>query len=129
MSADFETMVQACADASIEPGHFFSIYNKVKLSKQIFSYTSAIGGDNVDALTNLPGMPNLVSGEIKSQKMFEIRHRGSYQYLGNAWAMGNTLLRSEKLKQNGAPFEYYHNDPSDTPESELSTSIYFPVKS
>lgn len=128
MAKDFKRLGQACGDAPVTPAHYLGVYDKVKLGKQLFSFTSAVAGDKTDSLIDLPCMSDLVAGEIKSQKMFEIKHRGSYQYLGNAWAMGNMLLRAKKLKQNGAPFEYYHNDPDNTPEHELSTSIYFPVK-
>ncbi len=125
MAADFEQVLQACVKQGIEPEHVISVYNKVKLSKQIFSYTSAVGGLGLDKLDGIPG---LTKGRIKSQKMLEIKHRGSYDYIGNAWSMGHLTLRANKLKQNGVPFEYYHNSPTETAETDLLTSIYFPVK-
>ncbi len=125
MQADFQALMQACAKVGCEPAHVVSIYNKVRLSKQLFSYTSAIAGSGVDGIAADLG---LASGVVKSQKMLEIKHRGSYQFIGNAWSMGHLTLRANKLKANGAPFEYYHNDPNDTPESELLTSVYFPIK-
>ncbi len=125
MTADFQKLMLASEKSDFEPEHVLAVYNKVKLSKQIFYYTSAVSGGKSEVLkAELP----LEEGEIPSQKMLEIKHRGSYKYLGNAWAMGHLTLRANKMKQNGSPFEYYHNDPSNTAEDELLTSIYFPIK-
>ena len=133
MSADFEQLMQACKRIGSEPAHILSIYNKVKFTKQLFSYTSSVAGVDAEALKTELASAKLISrkvasGEVKSQKMMQIKHRGSYKYLGNAWSMGHLTIRANKLKHNGAPFEYYHNDPADTPENELLTSIYFPIK-
>lgn len=134
MEVDFERVMQACIETECEPEHTLSIYNKVKLTKELFSYVSAVSVGDVGAVKQnlLSSLENasgsVLSGQIKAQKMLHIKHRGSYQYLGNAWAMGHLTLRAKKIKQNGAPFEYYHNDPAETAESDLLTSVYFPIK-
>ncbi len=125
MGGDFEKLMSACKEQGFEPEHVLSVYTKVKMSKQLFSYESSVSGVGMEKITD---SLVLKPGAIKSQKMLEIKHRGSYQYIGNAWAMGHLTMRAEKLKQNGSPFEYYHNDPSDTAENELLTSVYFPIK-
>lgn len=125
MQQDFSKIMQQCVDQAVEPEHVLSIYNKVNLSKQLFTYTSAISAESFDvqALGD-----DVVHGYVRQQEMLEIKHRGSYKFIGNAWTMGNMILRANKMKSNGKPFEYYHNDPADTPERELLTSVYFPVK-
>lgn len=60
---------------------------------------------------------------------FCVSHTGSYQHLGNPWSAANQIVRYRKLKQSkiGA-VEIYQNHPDDTPEAELVTEIYLPLR-
>ena len=124
MEADFQRLMKHCNQNACEPEHVVSVYNKIKLSKLEFTFTSAVGGSALQSLDSA----DYVSGAINTQRMLEIQHRGPYRFIGNAWSLGHLLLRHKKLKLNGPAFEYYHNDPEDTPETDLLTSIYFPIK-
>jgi len=125
MQSDFERVMTDFAGATNPPQHYLTVYTKVKTAKQLFSYVCAVSSESADQLEL---GDRYVRGQIPSQKMLEIRHRGSYRFLGNAWSMGHMVTRAKKIKQNGKPFEYYHNSPTEVEESELLTSIYFPVK-
>jgi len=125
MKADFGRIMADLSVAPQPPPHAVTIYSKVKMAKQLFSYISAVSDEGASTLTLAD---DYVSGRIPSQKMLEIRHRGSYRFLGNAWSMGHMVMRAKKMKNNGPPFEYYHNGPAEVDESELLTSIYFPIK-
>ncbi len=72
----------------------------------------------------------MVSGEMPSHKAQSVTHTGSYNHLANGWATIMNYLRFAKLKQNKKLKEYevYLNDPAETPESELKTKIYIPIK-
>lgn len=69
-----------------------------------------------------------VKGAISSGKCLEISHDGSYQFLGNAWAMGMMVARAKKMKMRKYPFEQYWNSPMEVKPEELKTSVYLPVK-
>ena len=125
MQADFDRLMRDIAAASCDPKHHLAIYTNVKMSKQRFSYISAVSDESASGLAL---SDDYVRGRIPSQKMLEIRHRGSYRFLGNAWSMGHMVARAKKMKTNGKPFEYYHNSPNEVAENELLTSVYFPVK-
>lgn len=125
MQADFDRLMSDVAGAPCAPKHHLAIYTEVKMSKQRFSYISAVSDESTGELALAS---DYVHGQIPTQKMLEIRHRGSYHFLGNAWSMGHMVARAKKLKTNGKPFEYYHNSPKEVTENELLTSIFFPVK-
>jgi predicted transcriptional regulator YdeE len=104
--------------------HWISIYPKVNMRKGLFTYVAAASTENATKILK----NNHITGSIKSGRMLKITHNGSYKFLGNAWTMGMMIMRSQKLKKSAPPFEYYHNNPQDTPEDDLITDIYFPVK-
>lgn len=60
---------------------------------------------------------------------FCVAHTGSYQHLGNPWNAAHQNVRGRKLKQSrlGA-VELYRNNPENTPEAELVTEIYLPLR-
>lgn len=108
----------------MEAKHWVSIYPKVNMKTKMFTYISAASDEcDTSRLGN-----DYLKGSIKSSKMLKITHRGSYEFLGNAWSMGMMHFRALKLKKAGPPFEYYHNGPHDTAPEDLITDIYFPIK-
>lgn len=60
---------------------------------------------------------------------FHVEHVGSYRHLGNGWSVANQWVRYKKLKQKRCgTFEIYRNTPLDTPETDLKTDLYLPLK-
>ncbi len=108
-------------------GNPFSIYAKWDMVKNRISYTSGIPVTQIP--DNLPA--GIEAGKIPTTKAYELRHTGPYLHLGNAWSTLNNMARGKAFKWNKKiwPWEVYLNDPANTPEEELITSVYFPVKS
>ncbi len=57
-----------------------------------------------------------------------VRHTGSYKLLGDTHRKFKSYLAALGLERNGAPWETYVTDPGKTPERELMTEIYYPVR-
>ena len=125
MGADFETLMKDVEAKGLNPKHWVSLYPKFDMKNQMMTYIAAISVENAD---HVDMGPDYVSGTIDSGKMLEIKHDGSYEFLGNAWSMGMMCLRAKKMKQKPVPFEYYWNSPHETKEDDLKTSVYFPIK-
>ncbi|MDF2379612.1 MAG: SRPBCC family protein [Candidatus Gracilibacteria bacterium] len=105
--------------------HWISVYEKSDIGNKMFTYVAAVSDEKLKDIT-LPD--HFVRGKIKNGKMLEIKHQGSYDYLGNAWSMGSMTVRAKKTGGKGYPFEYYWNSPFEVTEEKLKTSVFFPVK-
>jgi len=125
MGPDFEKLTKDVQAKGLNPKHWVSLYPKFDMKSQMMTYIAAA---SVEDAEQVDMGSDYVAGSIKSGKMLEIKHDGSYEFLGNAWSMGMMYLRAKKMKQKPVPFEYYWNNPKETKEDELKTSIYFPVK-
>ncbi len=125
MSPDFEKLMKDVQAKGLNPKHWISLYPKFDMKNNSMTYIAAA---SVEDPEEVDMGSDYVSGKIESGKMLEIKHDGSYEFLGNAWSMGMMYLRAKKMKQKPAPFEYYWNSPQDTKEDDLKTSIYFPLK-
>lgn len=126
MKKDFDTLLDDIVHKrNASPKHWISLYPKMDMVNMRMTYIAAVSdeqlqGEDLD--------PEYVRGEIKDGKALEIKHNGSYDFLGNAWSMGMMYLRAKKMKQDGVPFELYRNSPKEVQPEELKTSIYFPIK-
>ncbi len=125
MKKDFEKLTADVHSKGLKPKHWVSLYPKFNMVKNSMTYVAAVSVENPDEVDM---GSDYISGTIDSGKMLEIKHEGSYEFLGNAWSMGMMCARAKKMKQKGVPFEYYWNSPQDTEEKDLKTSVYFPVK-
>lgn len=126
MKNDFQKVHSSTQHLGINLKSGVSIYHKWDVVKAKTEYTIGFLLDK--PIDNPPN--GLVSGTIPSMKTYVVRHLGSYSQLGNAWASG-MMHKQSKIFQSGRqfdPFELYENNPEVTLESELVTSIVFPVK-
>lgn len=126
MESDFTALGGYVAESKAEMKGMMTIYHKWDIPKGKVSYTAAAGVSEIPS--DLPS--NFVSGEIPAASSYVLKHTGRYQHLGNAWATLYTMMRNKEIKHNKKidPFEIYLNNPQDTPEKDLETEIYFPVK-
>ena len=125
MSEDFRYVMEDLQRLGKQYQHCLAVYTKNNMKTGEMTYISAVSDEN---LQGVQMDSSYVKGQVQTQKMLEIKHHGSYKFLGNAWAMGPVIMHTRKLRGNGPPFEYYHNDPRTTAESDLLTSIFFPIK-
>lgn len=126
MSKDFETIV---TDVIKKRGkgaeHWICVYPKINMRTMQFTYIAAISDEQ---LQDVDLGPQYIKGNIADGKALEIKHVGSYQFLGNAWSMGMMYMRAKKHTGAGKPYEQYWNSPQETKPEDLQTSIFFPVK-
>ena len=74
-----------------------------------------------------------VSGEFYMSKNCEGKavcamHKGAYKDIEVVYVALMEYLAKNSLKSTGVYYDYYINDPADTPESELLTKVVFPIK-
>ncbi|OED38633.1 hypothetical protein AB833_19080 [Chromatiales bacterium (ex Bugula neritina AB1)] len=112
-------------ESSTAPG---AVYHNVNIKTQQCRYSAIapIASEGDPAL--LPATASF--GSIEPCRAIKILHTGSYQHLGNAWSTGMSYQRYKKLKahKTQAPFELYLDDPTTTPDSQLRTELYIPIK-
>jgi predicted transcriptional regulator YdeE len=107
-------------------GEMISVYTKFRMASGEFDY---ISGWAIPATLTLPTSA-LKTWTLPASSAFQVDHIGSYSHLGNAWSVANQLVRKQKLKQTrGGTFEIYRTTPPETPENELLTEIYLPLRS
>ena len=126
MEADFTKLRQVAEDKGISEFMMLSIYHKWDIPKGRVIYTAAMGVKELPS--DLPA--DVITGHIPKSDCYVLKHTGRYRHLGNAWSTLYTMMRNKEIKHNKKidPFEIYLNDPKETPEKELVTEIYFPVK-
>ena len=128
MSSDFDKIWAYMGDKKDNIGGYpFSIYAKWDMVKNRISYTSGVPVKEVPS--DLP--EGIIVGEIPATRVYELHHTGPYTHLANAWSTLNNMARGKAFKWNKKiwPWEFYLNDPTETPEDQLETAVYFPVKS
>ena len=103
----------------------FSIYNTFDMFKKESNYIACIPlEENVE-------IPNgWVRGKVERKNALKTIHTGSYLHLGNAWSTAMSFARMKKMKIASKPvgYEYYPNNPYDTPETKLITEIFLPLR-
>ena len=75
----------------------------------------------------LPGKGEVLSSEIPERKAATCLYLGPYPGMSAAYDALNGYVAQNGLTINGPIYEYYLNDPSNTPPQELQTEIIFPV--
>jgi effector-binding domain-containing protein len=102
-----------------------SIYNKVDLKRQEFTYTA------FSPVKKLKAVPDAVTGTMGNCKALKVIHTGAYENLGNAWSMimAHQRYKKHKLLKAQPAFEVYVNDPSTVQPTEIVTEVYVPIKS
>ncbi|MBR9910022.1 MAG: hypothetical protein GYB33_06665 [Gammaproteobacteria bacterium] len=126
MRKDFEQLVKDIViDGQKSARHWVCIYPRFDIKNMKATYIAAVSDEDLAGL-NLDS--SYVKGQVKDAKMLEIKHSGSFDFLGNAWSMGMMNMRARKLKGSGFPFEQYWNSPMEVAPDDLMTSVYFPLK-
>jgi effector-binding domain-containing protein len=126
MEAAFKKATQLFQQNNLPTGGgMISVYSCFDMKAGIFSY---ISGYVVPESTPCPS-DELTKWSLPAGKSFCAEHIGSYHHLGNAWSAANQIARYKKLKQSRVgTFELYRTTPPDTPDAELLTEIYLPLR-
>lgn len=127
MSALCSRMKEKAIEASGAP---FCIYRKYDITARTCEYVMAIPVQRQPSKGSLGSESSWETGQLPAHTAYLVKHVGSYKNLGNAWSTGFNRLRSLKLKptKSLAPYEVYVDDPEKTPEGQLTTEIYWPLK-
>ena len=77
--------------------------------------------------------PLPVQGEFYMSKTYEgkaitVTHKGAYKDLETAYCALMEYAKENSLESTGVYYDYYLNDPTKTPESELLTQVVYPIK-
>jgi effector-binding domain-containing protein len=75
----------------------------------------------------------VVSGEFFISKTCEGKaitamHKGAYKDVEIAYTALMKYMTENKLESTGIYYDYYLNNPADTPENDLLTQVVFPIK-
>ena len=104
----------------------FQVERSIDIPRQTFEFTA--GYAIPEASSFIPS--GLSEWSLPASNALRVEHVGSYEHLGNAWSAANQIARYRKLKQcKLGTFEIYRNSPRETPESELRTDVYLPLRS
>jgi effector-binding domain-containing protein len=126
MRKDFETLgAYVEKNAVSKEAKVFAIYNSFDFMKGRTSFVSCVSIEKDDEVP-----APFVKGKVEASDVFNIRHRGKYEHLGNAWSLLMNYTRSQKMSIQTKPFgyEFYLNSPLDTPEEELITDVMVRLK-
>ena len=103
----------------------FSIYNTFDMFKGESNYIACIPVDEDVTIES-----HWVRGSIDKGNALKTLHKGRYLHLGNGWMTAINFARMKKMKTMKVPlgYEYYANNPGETPEEELVTEIFMPLR-
>jgi effector-binding domain-containing protein len=77
----------------------------------------------------LAGKGEVQVGEIPAGKIASVLYTGPYDQCGPAYEALAQFVKEGGGEATGAAYEFYLNDPQQTPPQELQTLIVFPIKS
>jgi effector-binding domain-containing protein len=76
----------------------------------------------------LPGSGEVQAGQIPAGEYASVLHVGPYPEIGSAYKALNLYLQQQTRQATGVSYEFYLNDPTDTPADRLETEILFPLQ-
>ena len=77
----------------------------------------------------LPGKGEIQSSTIPAGQYAGCIHTGPYNAIEPAYTALIAWIKQKGFEATGISYEFYLNDPSETPPDELQTRILFPLKS
>jgi len=110
-------------------GQPFTQYHKLNKKASTCLYTAPLPLSKPLASGVTIDLP-AVAGHRAACRALKVVHTGAYRHIGNAWSTLQAELKASKLKpgKSPPPFEIYRNDPDTTPEGELITEIFMPLR-
>jgi len=105
-----------------------AIYTNMDMKSGHCDYTAIV--PVVESLDSIKLTDGYRSGSVGGCRAIKVIHHGAYEFLANGWNAAFSSQRRGKLKllKSQPPFEFYPDDPATTPEAELRTEIYVPVR-
>jgi effector-binding domain-containing protein len=76
----------------------------------------------------LPSQGEFYMSKTCEGKAITAIHKGAYKDIEKTYTPMMQYLVENKLESTGVYYDYYINNPADTPENELLTKVIFPIK-
>jgi len=76
----------------------------------------------------IPGKDTVQPGEIPGGKAVVCMHKGPYDKIAAAYEAMDKWIKDNQVEPSGVCYEFYLNDPQQTPPEALETRIMFPLK-
>jgi len=77
---------------------------------------------------SLPEQDGIYMSKTCEGKAITAIHKGAYKDIEKTYAPMMQYLAENKLESTGTYYDYYLNNPANTPESELLTKVIYPIK-
>ena len=77
----------------------------------------------------LPARGEIQASSLPEGQYASCIHTGPYSAIEPAYTALTEWIKSKGFEATGVAYEFYLNDPSDTPPDDLQTRIMFPLKS
>jgi len=81
----------------------------------------------IPVATEIPGKGDIEADILPAGEYISTLHIGPYSTMEPAYHAITEYIQTEKLEITGVAYEFYLNDPSEVPESELQTRIMFRI--
>lgn len=75
----------------------------------------------------LKGAGDIVAGSVPAGAKAVATHTGPYTTMEKTYAAMTAWMQANNLHPTGLVYEFYHNGPQEVPESQLRTTIEFPL--
>lgn len=98
---------------------------------RVYEFDAGIPVDKADAQApdKINGKPDEVKiGHTYAGTALKAEHHGAYKDMGGTYAQIDAFKAAYALQDNGPSWEQYVSDPARTPEAQLVTDIFVPVK-
>jgi effector-binding domain-containing protein len=76
----------------------------------------------------LPNKKDIQASSVPGGRYATCLHRGAYSDLQRAYSALSRWIGEKEYEVTGIVYEFYLNDPSETPPDKLETRILFPLK-
>ena len=77
---------------------------------------------------DIPATSPVKVKQTYSGKALKVVHRGAYREMETTYEKLMAFVAAHGYEPAGAPWDEYVSDPGNTPESELITNVYMPVR-
>lgn len=78
--------------------------------------------------SSLPGNAQIQASEIPAGQVVSLLYVGPYDQCAPAYEAAEHWMNTNGHESTGVVYEFYLNDPSETPPDALQTQIVFPLK-
>jgi effector-binding domain-containing protein len=122
MGASYGVIMQVMQFSGAQPaGPPFAMYHNMDMS-------------NLDVEIGFPvaeatqGSGRVKAGKLPGGRAAVTLHVGPYEKIGEAYNRLTAYVTKQGLNPESFCYEFYLNDPAETPPEQLKTEIYFPLK-